>query len=126
MAAATVAAKKTHTLAGRQQAGNNDSTEICQVADSTLHCDMLHVAEGEGYMMHIANVVCRQFSLVAAATILFMHEHECNCSGPQCRLECEVFCLKLPTRCSASSSGSSSSRLQVQTNFRLHSLDIEL
>jgi len=31
-------------------------------------------------MMHIANVVCCQFPVVAAA-ILFMHEHECDCNG---------------------------------------------
>lgn len=67
---------------------------MCQVADSTLHCDMGHVVEGGGeHMMHIANVVWHQFPLVAAA-ILFMHEHECNCSGsdgmPQCRLVLSV------------------------------------
>lgn len=43
-------------------------------------------------MMHIANVVCCQFPVVAAA-ILFMHEHECDCDC-DCHCHCNCHCSK--------------------------------
>nr|DAA03710.1 TPA_inf: HDC02913 [Drosophila melanogaster] len=44
------------------------------------------------HMMHIANVVCCQFPVVAAA-ILFMHEHECDCDC-DCHCHCNCHCSK--------------------------------
>lgn len=78
----------------KRRTRNNDTTEICQVADSPApplprkwqrkrRAEWWGGTKQEGksgrHMMHIANVVCCQFPVVAAA-ILFMHEHECDCN----------------------------------------------